>query len=221
MFWNVVKKFFRGGHFLWKRDVVLIVLVRKSKLSKRPIFIDWGTCFLFTWAAIFKSKTEESWRYFSQEASEGLWYNPISRPPSPKKWPPLKKFLGTFHNISNQIIFFYWHILGLEKFLFEKFKSPITPEILIPQTILLTLKLFRLKRSTKKVSCEFSEKSIFKKFKCRVWNLKKFSSLQIWPRRTTPHGEAGLGVPAGVRAPPGVRSPAGFRNTPKRVEIFY
>ena len=90
---------------------------------------------------------------------------------------------------------------------FEKFKCPITPEILISQKISLISKLFRLKRSTKKVSCVFSEKLIFKNFKFRVWTQKKLSSLQKYPRPVSLSGEAGLeplqelGPPAGVKAP--------------------
>ena len=90
-------------------------------------------------------------------------------PPVPPKMTTLKIFLGTFQNISNKKKKLCEHFLDLEKFCLGKWIRPITPEILISQKISLILKLFRLKRSTKKVSCVFSEKSIFKKLKFRVW----------------------------------------------------
>ena len=60
------------------------------------------------------------------------------------------------------------NFFDLEKYWLEKWTHPITPEIFISQKISLVSKLFRLKRSTKEASCEFSEKSIFKKLKFRV-----------------------------------------------------
>ena len=72
----------------------------------------------------------------------------------------------------------------------------------------LARKVFRLKRSTNKVSCEFSEKSIFKLLKIRVWTKKKLSSLLKCPRYVSPPGEAGLGPPAGLEPSQGLGTPA-------------
>ena len=57
------------------------------------------------------------------------------------------------------------NFLDLENFRLKKWTRQISREISISQKILLLSKLFRLKRSTKKVSCKFSLKSIFKKLK--------------------------------------------------------
>ena len=87
-----------------------------------------------------------------------------------------KSVWDTFQNISNQKKkkFLSENFLHLKKFWLEKSTRPITPEILISQKISLVSKC-RLKRSTKNVPCEFSEKSIFQKLEFRVWTSKIFT----------------------------------------------
>ena len=67
-------------------------------------------------------------------------------------------------------------IFRTEKFRpYEKGTRPITPKILIYQKISLVSKLFRFKRSTKKVSCEFSEKSIFRKVEISFFDIPELN----------------------------------------------
>ena len=78
-----------------------------------------------------------------------------------------------FGNVSKKKKKIRENFFDLEKYMLEKWTHPITPEISISQKISLVSKLFRLKRSTKKVSCEFSENRYLKSwnFGSELWKI--------------------------------------------------
>ena len=127
----------------------------------------------------------------------------IRRPlPSYQKWTCPQICLGYVSEHFQQFSFYSENFWTLENFRsYVKWTRPITPEILIYQKISLLPKLFRLKRSTKKVSCEFSEKSVFRVIS--GVGLEKFRSLQKWARPITPHSSrrSRVGAPAGAKLP--------------------
>ena len=110
---------------------------------------------------------------------------------------------------------------------YEKWTRPITPEILISQKISLISKLFRLKRSTKKVLMNFLRNRYLKNwnfgFGLRKIQLPpKVTTWYNWPRQSRVKvPRRGQSPPHWLETPAGVRAPAGVRNTPKGVTFFY